>query len=120
MATRISVDIDEAVEKRAAAALAAAGLTVSDAVRLTMQRLAEDRGFSATLRNAAGSTAPLEELEVVRLLVDANTEDGVLARGARGTIVHRYPRGEAFEVEFTRPIQAVVTLTPRDIERADD
>jgi len=58
----------------------------------------------------------LRELDTVALTRDL--ADYGLVKGDVGAIVHRYPKGEAFEVEFVTAAGAtvaVVTLTPRDV-----
>ena len=51
----------------------------------------------------------LYDLDVVMLRQDI-TRHG-LARGQKGTIVHRYAESEAFEVEFHRPGDEPVVVT---------
>ena len=63
----------------------------------------------------------LEDLELVTLTRDL-PEYG-LRRGTVGTIVHVYPAGAAYEVEFDRIAGAslpIVTLEPGDIRPATD
>ncbi len=58
----------------------------------------------------------LKELEIVRLAKDLPASG--LEKGARGTVVHRYRSGKAFEVEFLDSegeTIAVETLTPAEI-----
>ena len=56
------------------------------------------------------------ELDVVALTHNI-TEHG-LSNGSKGTIVHLYRNGEAFEVEFIDNegyLIALITLTPKDV-----
>ena len=60
---------------------------------------------------------PIEELTVVRLLeggvMDAG---GHLPAGSLGAVVFVHDGGLVYEVEFTDPLSAVVTLQRKDIE----
>ena len=63
----------------------------------------------------------LDELSVVTLTRDISEEG--LRRGAIGTIVHVYPNGAAYEVEFDRiegKSVPLATLAPGDIRLATD
>lgn len=69
------------------------------------------------------ASAPLSgnsfaELDVVLLRSAAFTDQGSLPIGALGTIVFRHIHGEAYEVEFTEPVAAVLTLRPADFVSA--
>lgn len=55
------------------------------------------------------------ELDIVRLRSMLYTEGGSIPAGSIGTIVFRHDRGVAYEVEFTDPFAAVVTLLPADL-----
>ncbi len=59
----------------------------------------------------------IHELDSVRLLASIALEEGRLQVGDQGTVVHRYRNGDAFEVEFVHPLQALLTLRPGEIER---
>ena len=62
-----------------------------------------------------GSTAPIRELSRVTLGVPQTAEDGrILPAGSTGTIVGTWARGAAYEVEFTSPFAALVTVEPAD------
>lgn len=58
----------------------------------------------------------IKEHSVVVLKEAKDTIEGHLSAGSRGTIVHIYDDGKAFEVEFTNPIPCVVTLWRESIE----
>lgn len=58
----------------------------------------------------AGGKAEFRELAVVSLIAPLEVRDRRLPVGARGTIVHVYRDGEAFEVEFQRPFHCVTTV----------
>jgi hypothetical protein len=63
----------------------------------------------------------LKDLQLVALTRDL--PDAGLRRGAVGTIVHVYPAGAAYEVEFDRIAGAsvpIVTLEPGDIRPATE
>jgi len=64
------------------------------------------------------SLAKPRELDRVRLREDVSVEGGVLRKGSAGTVVYRYGNADAYEVEFTRPLAALVTLRPDQVERA--
>jgi hypothetical protein len=66
------------------------------------------------------SAAVLEELDIVVLTRDIPAQG--LARGDRGTIVHCYDHGHAYEVEFLTAAGetvALITLTGADIRPLD-
>ena len=69
-----------------------------------------------TRRPSKRAMSGIQELDRVRLLADVKTGDGVLPLGSTGTAVYRYRDGEAFEVEFTIPFNALLTLRTREIE----
>ena len=83
--TMVHVRIDERVKARATKALAAMGLSVSDAVRVLLTRVAADKAlpFNLQVPNAA-TAAAMEEarrgglksvVSVPELLADLNEED---------------------------------------------
>ena len=83
--TMVHVRIDERVKARATKALAAMGLSVSDAVRVLLTRVAADKAlpFNIQVPNAA-TAAAMEEARrgglksvdnVPELLADLNEED---------------------------------------------
>lgn len=51
------------------------------------------------------------ELSRVTLAVDLETDEGRLAKGTSGTVVHVYPQEAAHEVEFNEPIHAIVIVS---------
>ncbi|MCJ2096356.1 DUF4926 domain-containing protein [Methylobacterium sp. J-072] len=60
-----------------------------------------------------GQGAAIRELSRVTLVDRHETEDGhILPAGSEGTIVGTWARGAAYEVEFTKPFAALVTLEP--------
>lgn len=60
-----------------------------------------------------GQAAAIRELSRVALNAEHETEGGeVLPAGSEGTIVGTWARGAAYEVEFTKPFAALVTLEP--------
>ena len=64
-----------------------------------------------TLRRAPEATPLFPELSVVVTLRDTVTDDGVtVPAGSRGTIVEAYAAGEAYEVEFARPVAGTATI----------
>ena len=56
------------------------------------------------------------ELSIVRLGRPIEAEGRVMPAGSSGVVVHVYPRNLAYEVEFTRPFAAVVTLAAEVLE----
>ena len=66
----------------------------------------------------ATSLAPgvgIPELSRVALLADREAEGRILPSGAQGTVVGTWERGRAYEVEFTVPFHAVVTVEAHEI-----
>ena len=74
--TEVRVRIDEHTKEQAAAVLADLGLTVSDAVRLMMTRIAQDGAlpFDPLIPNAE-TIAAMEEARAGNLKGYANVED---------------------------------------------
>ena len=61
---------------------------------------------------------PIQELDVVAL--SHNLPEHGLKQGDRGAIVHVYPNGQTFEVEFVNPngsTQALLTLTAAHLQK---
>lgn len=52
----------------------------------------------------------MEELTQVSLAFPVEADGRLLPRGATGTVVHVYPGGRAYEVEFQAPFHAVATV----------
>ena len=69
------------------------------------------------MANAAdlSSAAMYRELDVVATRAAIWADDNIYPSGSLGTIVFVHRGGEAFEVEFTSPAPAVVTLEPSDL-----
>ncbi|MCJ2022904.1 DUF4926 domain-containing protein [Methylobacterium sp. J-067] len=69
-----------------------------------------------------GLDEPVRELDRVRVLRPvAGDDDLVVPEGATGTVVAIYADGEAFEVEFTDPVDTLATVDAaalRLVERA--
>lgn len=62
---------------------------------------------------ALGQSAAIRELSWIALVDRHETEDGhILPAGSEGTIVGTWARGAAYEVEFTKPFAALITLEP--------
>jgi len=62
----------------------------------------------------------IEVLDRVRLTEDLTAEGVVLKRGAEGTAVFKHrpnEHGEAFEIEFSTPIHAVVGVPASKLAR---
>ena len=55
------------------------------------------------------------ELDVVRLRFDTADEDVIFKEGTRGTIVCVHEDDRFFEVEFSKPVSAVLTLGYLDV-----
>jgi len=61
----------------------------------------------------------MKEFDTVSLVYSVYDEKGtgeVFSAGSIGTIVHAYPGGERFEVEFSKPFSTVLTLRKNQIE----
>ncbi|MGH7044389.1 MAG: DUF4926 domain-containing protein [Acetobacteraceae bacterium] len=56
------------------------------------------------------------ELSRVTLTRPVETENGTLPARATGTVVHVYPQGRAYEVEFSTPLSVIATVTSDAIE----
>ena len=65
-------------------------------------------------RTGALGIGAIRELDRVRLTCDVVADDDVpVPMGATGTVVAIYADGEAFEVEFTTPVDALATVEGR-------
>lgn len=63
--------------------------------------------------------AQIGELTRVALVEPVTAEDGfLLPAGCVGTVVGVWGRGEGFDVEFTSPVAALVTVGPSAIRSA--
>jgi len=72
-----------------------------------------------TLRRDPEVTPLFSELSVVVTLCDTVTDDGrSVAAGSRGTIVEVYAGGEAYEVEFARPVIGNATIRAEALKAA--
>ncbi|MCJ2120632.1 DUF4926 domain-containing protein [Methylobacterium sp. J-001] len=72
-----------------------------------------------TLRRDPEVKPLFSELSVVVTLCDTVTDDGLpVAAGSRGTIVEVYAGGEAYEVEFARPVIGNATIPAEALEAA--
>ena len=68
---------------------------------------------------AVKARRPMLELSMAVLTAPVTLSDGrTLAVGSRGAIVFVYERGGAYEVEFSTPFQAVVTIEGRYLKEA--
>ena len=75
--------------------------------------------FAVDAKVAELASERFEELDVVALREPfALSRDASLPRGARGTVVGVWGGGQAYEVEFTEPFTALVTLRPSQVRRA--
>lgn len=80
------------------------------AIRGSFPAMSFDPTFYA---RTLGQSASIRELSRVALTAPYETEDGgVLPEGSEGTIVGTWARGAAYEVEFTKPFAALVTVEP--------
>jgi hypothetical protein len=61
----------------------------------------------------------LKEYDLVELTAFIKRDAYSITPGTRGVIVHSHRNGVAFEVEFNNPTFDVVTVSPRDLIRAD-
>lgn len=63
-----------------------------------------------------GLTEPVyKELDIVTTQSTFGLDGLIFPSGSVGTIVHVYPGSRAFEVEFSEPSPAVVTLEAEDL-----
>ena len=73
--------------------------------------------MTAHLIDTTAGPDRIEELAVVKLVRGITADGGGhVPQGSLGTIVFVHNEGEAFEVEFTKPVAALVTLRRADIE----
>jgi hypothetical protein len=56
------------------------------------------------------------EFDRARLAKKVETESDVMPIGAVGIVMHVYPDGMAYEVEFIQPFHEVLTVAPDEIE----
>ncbi len=85
----------------------------------TNRRPAGVSGFMVT-GGAPARRRTIEVLDRVRLTEDLTAEGVVLRKGAEGTAVFKHranEHGEAFEVEFSSPIHAVVGVQASKLAR---
>lgn len=89
--------------------------------------LMSDRLISLTLDSRPAASGGAEgmafrELDRVRTLVEVRGEDGEsVPAGSTGTVVAIWGEGASFEVEFTRPVEALAAIEPGSltlVERA--
>ena len=79
-------------------------------------------GWITMLRRAANLPAVpaqprvFKDLERVRLTRDVSSQLGTLPKGSTGTILMVFAEGEAYEIEFARPVEAMVTVKAGDLE----
>jgi hypothetical protein len=71
-----------------------------------------------TYTESAQADHAVSQLDRVRLIDNLHCQSGVFPAGSIGTVVHRYRGAHAFEVEFTRPEHAVLTVHADQIEAA--
>lgn len=68
---------------------------------------------SRSAQDRAPAGALFRELDRVRTLADVVGEDGeAVPAGSTGTVVAIWDGGAAFDVEFTRPVEALAALSP--------
>jgi len=67
------------------------------------------------IKEDAPAPRPRAELSRVTLARNVESEDGTVPAGSSGTIVHVYPGGPAYEIEFTSPVHTVATVKADDI-----
>lgn len=88
------------------------------AIRGSFPAMSFDPTFYA---RTLGQSASIRELSRVALTAPYETEDGsVLPEGSEGTIVGTWARGAAYEVEFTKPFAALVTVEPEHFRITTD
>jgi hypothetical protein len=65
---------------------------------------------SSSTEKRPANPSGMRGLVRVRLTTDLAAGDLSLPAGSRGTIVHRYAGGRAFEVEFAAPTPVLLTV----------
>jgi DNA-damage-inducible protein J len=113
--TVVRARIDGQVKERAAKVLADMGLSVSDAIRLFLARVAAEKALPFDIKVPNAETRGIPELSVVALRHSVECKGAVLPEGGKGTVVHVYHDGEYYEVEFAEPFPCTVTLRRGDI-----
>ena len=64
------------------------------------------------MRRDEARPAPFADLSVVEILRDVDTDEGAtVPAGSHGTIVATWNNGEAYEIEFARPVVGIATVT---------
>ena len=66
-------------------------------------------------RMPPSTTKPIPELVVVVLRNPVEHDGSILPAGSTGTVVHAYPGGQLYEVEFAKPFPCVVTVNRDDV-----
>lgn len=70
--------------------------------------------YFTTIGAAEADTLP--DLARVRVLRDVEADEGAsVPRGSIGTVVAIWSAGAAYDVEFTRPVAALVTVEAADL-----
>ena len=81
-----------------------------EAIRDSFTGMSFDPTFYA---RALGQPAAIRELSRVALTSPHEMDDGrVLPEESEGTVVGTWARGAAYEIEFTKPFAALVTVEP--------
>ncbi|MGU3539651.1 DUF4926 domain-containing protein [Methylobacterium sp. A54F] len=71
---------------------------------------------TATRGNGPDGGSSIRELDRVRLLSTVVSDDRQkVPMGSEGTVVAIYANGEAFEVEFVHPFEALATVDGRSV-----
>lgn len=77
--------------------------------------------MSTTFVLTPDAPSAIRELDTARLLVPVTDDDGhEVPAGSVGTVVGVWNQGEAYEVEFVVPFQALATVEGGQIVRVSD
>ena len=59
-----------------------------------------------------------KDLDVVRVKRDIPSQQGIVPKGSTGTVLMSFKDGEAYEIEFIEPVEAMVAIKAGDLEPA--
>lgn len=76
--------------------------------------------MASQFKTTQGSTPSFDEFDVVRLRYDTANEGVIYLAGSKGAIVYIHEGFDAYEVEFSDPQWAVLTLGVSDIVPVDE
>ncbi len=80
--------------------------------------MSAERAFSRI--GPSEARLPIGELDVVRILVPVQTDEGeTIAAGTEGTVVAAWAGGAAFDIEFAEPVLGLATVRIEHLARTN-